>query len=295
LKRAAILVIVACALVACTGGASSDRGLGATMRVKGAQFVPGAMPSGDPGGPRVASLLLPNNTIRASFADDPLSGALDPSATAAAVGLDGDTGYWIVSAGAPSVATPDNPSFAALLAFAADLAAPRTYTLVVRAVDEQGTFGAPSTQTLTAASVAAPAGSVVVTLTWDTEADLDLHVVDPLGNEISHRQPSSLPQVRPGEDAGTTYGYLDFDSNAACVIDGRRQEDVIWPNDAPPGHYTVRVDTTSMCGQPIAHWTVRANVRGAAGTPAAGVSLDYDTQGPHDRGAGLRALDFDVP
>jgi hypothetical protein len=253
------------------------------------------MPAGASSGPRVASILLPTNTIRASLADDPLTGALEPSATAAAIGLDGDAGYWIVEAGAPSVATPYNPSFAALLAFASDLTAPREYTLVVRAVDDHGSFGAPSTQTLTATSIAQPTGTVVVTLTWDTEADLDLHVVDPLGNEISHGQPSSLPQVRPGEDAGTTYGLLDFDSNAGCVIDGRRQEDVVWPNDAPAGHYTVRVDTTSMCGQPIAHWTVRATVRGVAGTPAAGVSVDWDTQGPHDRGAGLRALDFDVP
>jgi hypothetical protein len=294
LRRAAVVFAALAVLAACEGGASSDRGLSATMRVKGAQFVPGAMPAGDPNGPRVASLLLPNNDIHPSFADDPLTGALDSSATAAAIGIDGDAGYWIIEAGAPSVATPNNPSFSALLAFASDLA-PHPYTLVVRAVDEKGTFGAPFLQTLTAKPIAAPTGAVVVTLGWDTEADLDLHVLDPLGNEIFHGRPSSAPQLPFGGDAGTSNGFLDFDSNAACVIDGRRQEDVIWPNDAPSGHYTVLVDTTSMCGAPIAHWTARATVHGVARTPAAGVSVDFDTQGPHDRGAGVRALDFDVP
>ena len=44
--------------------------------------------------------------------------------------------------------------------------------------------------------------------------------------------------------------YLDFDSNANCVIDGRRQENVIFPTGSPPpGVYTVRVDASSLCGQ----------------------------------------------
>jgi hypothetical protein len=57
----------------------------------------------------------------------------------------------------------------------------------------------------------------------------------------------------------------------------------------------VRVDTPSLCGQPIANFTVRAVLRGNAIGQASGVSLDPDTWGPHDRGAGKLVLTFDVP
>jgi hypothetical protein len=283
-------------LAAACDGATSDRGLGARMRIKGAQFVSGAMPSVAPTGPAVTHITLPTNDIFASFADDPISGALDPSATAAAIGLDGDSGYWIVTAGVPDVATPTNPSFAALASFAADLT-PGAYTLVVRAADTSGAYGPPSTVDLTAKSTPAATGSFVITLAWDTDSDLDLHVVDPLQNELFHGDPSSVPPPPfvPDPDAGASYGYLDFDSNANCVIDGRRAEDVIWPSPPPPGHYVVRVDTASLCGQPIAHWTITATLQGAVLGHAAGTSLDVDTRGPHDRGAGLTALELDVP
>jgi hypothetical protein len=284
------------ALLGACDGTTSDRGLDARMRIKGAQFVRGAMPAGSPSGPAVASVTLPNNDIRASFIDDPISGALDPAATAAAIGIDGDTGYWIVTAGVPQVATPDNPSFAALASFAADLA-PGAYTLVVRAADGNGGYGPPHTVALTAEGPIVVTGAFVITLAWDTEADLDLHVVDPLGNELRHGSPSSQPPPPfvPDPDAGASYGYLDFDSNASCVIDGRRVEDVLWPNPPPSGHYVVRVDTASMCGQPIAHWTVTATLEGTVVGRAAGTSLDVDSRGPHDRGAGLTALELDVP
>jgi hypothetical protein len=293
------VTVAAIAIVACTSGATSDPGAGARMRIAKAQFVRGAMPAGGAPGPEVAAIVLPNNQIHAGFVNDPIGGALGPTATSAAIGLDGDEGYWIVPAGAPSVASPDDPSFDGVASFAADLA-PGTYTLVVHGVDAQGAFGPARTQELTAKAgetVAPVGGAFVVTLTWDAEADLDLHVVDPLGNEISHRSPSSQPLFPSGDepDAGASYGYLDFDSNANCVIDGRRQEDVLWPNPPPPGHYVIRVDTTSLCSAPIAHWTVTATLNGAALGASAGTSTDVDTRGPHDRGAGVTALEIDVP
>jgi hypothetical protein len=169
--------------------------------------------------------------------------------------------------------------------------------LELRAVDALGRFGPPFRQTLTA--LAAPpartvTGALVVTLTWDSESDLDLHVVDPLGDEIFHGARSSqAPFLRSGADASN--GTLDQDSNADCSIDGLRQEDVTWADAPPAGHYLVRVDTLSLCGTPNAHWTARALLDGAAIGLATGTSLDSDTWGAHDRGAGLLALGFDVP
>ena len=167
----------------------------------------------------------------------------------------------------------------------------------MRAVDAQNHFGPPFRQTLTA--LAAPparavTGVLVVTLTWDTESDLDLHVVDPFGSEIFHGAPNSVNAFSPGS-AGQSNGTLDGDSNAGCRIDGWRQEDVTWAKAPPSGHYLVRVDTASLCGTPNAHWAVRVLLDGMVIGEATGLSLDSDTWGAHDRGAGLLAVGFDVP
>ena len=163
-------------------------------------------------------------------------------------------------------------------------------------MDAKGRFGAPMTQVLTAQARAPSdtvAGALMVTLTWDTESDLDLHVVDPLGDEIYHGQPSSVDPF--GGSDNQSVGLLDFDSNANCTIDGRREEDVTWKAAPPSGHYLVRVDATSLCGTPDAHYRTLAKLNGRSIGEAVGVMLDQDTWGAHDRGAGILALAFDVP
>jgi hypothetical protein len=294
-------IAMAClAIAACRVGAAADPGLSSLMRVQNAQFVAGAMPASSSAGPKVDSIAFPTSTIWPRYTDKPFSGAADPSATAVAVALSGDDGYWLLGAGVPDFSAPTLPTFHGLASFAATLA-PGPYTFQVRAIDAEGVFGPPATQTLTAVATgpsgAPPQGELVVTLTWDTESDLDLHVVDPLGDEIYHGAPSSMPPLSAGPAAadGGAYGYLDLDSNAECVIDGLRREDVIWPGPPPSGPYLVRVDTPSLCGQPIANFTVRAVLRGSVVGQASGVSLDSDAWGAHDRGAGRLVLAFDVP
>jgi uncharacterized protein YfaP (DUF2135 family) len=135
---------------------------------------------------------------------------------------------------------------------------------------------------------------LLVTLTWDNQADLDLHVLDPLGHEIFHGAPSSIDAFAPGA-SNESAGVLDLDSNADCANDQLRQEDVTWQQEPPAGRYTVRVDSASLCGSSIAHWSVRVSLHGAELVAAQGASLDSDTWGPHDRGAGVLVLGFDVP
>src|SRR5579862_4571605 len=97
------------------------------------------------------------------------------------------------------------------------------------------------------------------------------------------------PPFAPQPDGGS-YGYLDWDSNANCVIDGKREEDVAWPSAPPPGHYVVRVDAASLCDEASARWTVTAVLDGQTVARAAGIALDADTRGPHGDGAGVTAL-----
>ena len=99
-------------------------------------------------------------------------------------------------------------------------------------------------------------GDLQVTLSWDVDSDVDLHVVDPSGEEIYYRNRRS----RSG-------GELDLDSNAACDIDGIRNENITWPTGlAPRGVYTVRVNYWDSCGAAATNYTVRVNNSGDSRT-----------------------------
>jgi hypothetical protein len=283
------------AVAACSTAATDDPGNDAYLRIPGAQFHRGALPAGSATAPGVASIVVLNSILRPGEIDYPIAGALGAGATAAAIGLRGDVGYWTLVAGLPAVATPDDPSYSATATFSRGLV-PGTYALVVQAVDGSGVFGAPGVQALTVQSTSvAPSGAFVISLSWDTESDLDLHVVDASGVEIDHDQMSDKPPPFALQPDAGSYGYLDWDSNANCVIDGRREEDVTWPTAPPSGHYVVRVDAASLCAQPIARWTVRATLNGADVGEAQGISLDADTREAHGAGAGVTALEIDVP
>src|SRR4029077_14008863 len=117
-----LLPPLATTAVACASRVSDDPGTNATMRVPGARFVRGAMPLGSPSAPGVASIVLVNSIIVPDAVGYPISGALDPSATAAAIGLKGDVGYWVVVAGLPNVAMPADPSFATTVTFSSGIA-----------------------------------------------------------------------------------------------------------------------------------------------------------------------------
>lgn len=300
--RALLPLVAACALAgsgsaACGNSVQADTGTDAYMQVGGAQFVRGPMPQGSSAGPSVVQLALIGNDIWPGMQNDPIGGALGATATAAAIGLERDTGYWIVPAGVPDVNTPRDPSFGGSASFSEGIV-PGTYTLVVRGVDGAGNFGPPKTQILSevhSPTNPPPVGQLVVTLTWDTESNLDLHVVDPGGTDIYWGNQSDQPPFSFDQVDGGSYGYIDDDSNANCVIDGLRREDAIWPNAPPPGTYTVRVDAAALCGQAIANWTVKVMLHGKLVAQAGGVAVDASTRGNHGTNSGVTALQFTVP
>jgi hypothetical protein len=95
-------------------------------------------------------------------------------------------------------------------------------------------------------------GDVQITLRWESDADLDLHVVEPSGTEISYSEPG------PTE----TGGQLDVDSNVGCENDGS-VENVFWPEgDMPLGEYEVSVVGFSVDGCGGGDYTLTATVEG---------------------------------
>ena len=96
-------------------------------------------------------------------------------------------------------------------------------------------------------------GRIQVSVSWDTPSDVDLHVIDPTGEEIYY-----------GNSVGDTGGELDLDSNAGCGIDGVNNENITWGDDTDPasGTYTVLVHYWSPCGQGTTNYIVTVRVEG---------------------------------
>lgn len=126
-------------------------------------------------------------------------------------------------------------------------------------------------------------GDVQVSVAWDSPADVDLHVVEPSGAEIYWAAAAS---------AGG--GVLDLDSNAGCLSDGPRNENITYPGVTPPaGAYIVRVDNWDSCGATATNFVVTIRVAGHALQILQGQFTDPGDHG--DAGSGLTVGSFTFP
>ncbi|MBR4267654.1 MAG: hypothetical protein IKQ46_16580 [Bacteroidales bacterium] len=76
-------------------------------------------------------------------------------------------------------------------------------------------------------------GDLRINLQWYSKTDLDLHVIDPCGNEIYFSKRSG--------NCGGGRGTLDIDANALFGTTNRPQENIYW-NKPSPGTYTIKID-----------------------------------------------------
>jgi hypothetical protein len=308
--RIALLLAGLAAAAGCDG-ASPETGITANLRLSTGQFVPGPItPDTTAMGPTVF-VNLGVAKVAPGVQNLPLSGNVQ-AGSSVLIGLADDAGHWIVPAPIRDVTEENSFQFSTRMAFS-PLLPQGTQTLIVRGVAPDGTIG-PSQQFALTVTSPVPTGALVFSLSWDTQADLDLHVLvpnpepDPMTGgpgapiEIWSRNqvgvpPTSVPRSAAEMQAAVkAAGRLDFDSNSNCAIDGRRQENVIFPAPPPDGEYIVRVDTFSLCGQATAQWRVDVtDPNGAVVNPATWQSIDADTRGPHGLGAGRLALQFTLP
>jgi hypothetical protein len=276
----------------CGGGQTAEAGTEALLQMKHGTFFRGSLPT-DYGGPSVEAAFLGQTQFPARFQGKSFNGALSPNATAVAIALEGDVGYWSVPAGQPMAETPDLPSFDAALSFAATVPA-GPHVLELAAVDAENRFGAHKTVPLTLSPLPLPQGPLVFSLFWDTASDLDLHVVLPDGVEIDKDNVNSWRATGVTDDleAFRSGGLLDFDSNAQCRIDRRNNENVAWSVEPPAGNYVVRVETYSLCGEAAARWSVEARYQGDRIALSTGVSLPTDTRPSTSAASGVTAFEL---
>jgi hypothetical protein len=293
-------MLVLVALVGCDG-ASPDLGLASRLHVEGGQFRPGPFPADD-GGPATSSLVTRQSMIVIDRVGEGLRAILAPDGRAAAIGLVGSDDAWIVVAGPPDSDTPGQPVIRTTFALAPDFPA-GPFELRLAASDDTGRFGEAVTRAILALDEPPPEGELVVGLVWEGRADLDIHVVDPLGGEAWSDDPNTYVPPPPGTPADPLAyqkgGILDRDGNKDCRRDGRPREHVIWQMPPPAGEYIVRVDARAMCGAPLASWYAFAIRGGELLAEARGLATPEDAVLPPNElgrgGVGTLALKFTVP
>ncbi len=145
-------------------------------------------------------------------------------------------------------------------------------------VDKAGKQGKLAKQTVEALKVGT--GEVQVSISWDVDSDVDLHVEDPNGDEVYWAEESV--------DSG---GELDLDSNADCELDHKRNENITW-STAPAGTYIVRVDYYRSCDVAKSNYVVTVRVNGQPTKTYTGTLTGEGDQG--DLGSGDQVATFQV-
>ncbi|RZJ12535.1 MAG: hypothetical protein EOP39_03365 [Rubrivivax sp.] len=163
--------------------------------------------------------------------------------------------------------------------FMKDGSAPRQRTLTAQPIDSQGALGAALTRTASFQRVGS--GPLQVSLSFDGNDDLDLHVVTPAGTDVYY-----------GNRANTG-GSLDLDSNSGCSIDYLNNENVVWPVNSSPaaGTYSVRVALYQSCSKSPVNFTVKVSNCGTVTSYTGAFTAADQSAG----GAGSGRVVADIP
>jgi hypothetical protein len=279
LASCAIALTASGAGMAACDGQSLGTQIGEPMRVRNAQFVagdlPGAPPPADastpdldggvPSGPPVVTAISAINTVvyNGEGAKQITGRATANGASVALRFTDFGTGYWVLPLGNPDPLYPGELTWSATTDFDRSIPAGK-HPLRVVAIDPNGVAGEQQEQhfcfasrvpdNLNACDPTRNPPEAVFSLTWDADVDLDLHVVGPDGRDVNPKHPLVNP-VDGGTVPPRTDPAIDRDSLAACVPDGQRQEDLVFPA-RPTGTWDLYVNEFDACGKQAVNFTL---------------------------------------
>lgn len=250
----AVLLLSGCGGVGDNGGGNGGSALSEFISIAGATFTAGAPPAstGSAASPTVDKVDGPSDMINGgsgvftvNFSDP--NGALPREAdrlfSAATVSklivvVQGDAGYYSL----PVTGTASFGSYSFTVITYASLNSNLVIGFAV--VDSSGNVSAYVARDVRIHRTGV--GDIKISLSWDQPEDLDLHVIDPFGEEIYYDHPNSA-----------SGGHLDLDSNGACIIDDVDNENVYWAlGAAPAGTYKVRVKYEMHCSKPETNYLV---------------------------------------
>jgi hypothetical protein len=272
---AALLLLYSFA--ACSGTPSRS-GLAEPIRVREGVFHQGSLVGGDAPS-QVTAFEYANGIISWEQAGKSLVGRTTADAYAVAIRfLDLGTGSWVVPVGAIDPTANGERIWSLTADFGRDIP-PGPQRLQLVPIAENGVAGRetqfeicvlsdlPDNLATCDSSRSPPAA--VVSLVWDSEVDLDLVVQTPEGKIVDWRHPSTVlatgGRIDSGALKGPTVGILNRNSNADCVIDSIRREDLVWQGTPLPGTWKVYANLFSACGQPAVSFRAAVYRVGAAG------------------------------
>jgi hypothetical protein len=260
--------------MASCGGVTETSGLGEPIFIEsGASFVRGTLPGTAPStsatasipttGAQVLDIETPSTLLTEGQVGHTFSGHTSTSAYSIGVRIQGQgSGYWLLQAGGPDPTQNNDLTFQ----FNADIGYGLTtgnVNVLFVAFDSAGKAGeqqalsvciAPNIpDNLNACNPQIKPPAAIVSLTWDSNADLDIVMHTPSGAIVDSKHPTtatsdsgSVPaQFLPSADPTT--GYIDQDSNADCVEDNERREDIIWQSAPSSGTFLFYVSEFSAC------------------------------------------------
>jgi hypothetical protein len=235
------------------------------------------------------------------------------------VGIQGVTGYYQVAV--TDLQLTSN-GYTAIILFDNNL--PETeFTLVTEMLNDADNIIASRTAIVVSTVEQSSVGKIQISLSWDLLNDIDLHLVEPSGNEIYYGNEGNinydwekiyadhpddyydLTESQLAEyilDDETTTGVLDLDSNPGCSIDSVNNENIIYifPSDISTGEYIVRVDFFSDCvGTGTSNYIVTARYDNELITVSSGSNPSYGTfeAGTADYGGegdGVEVMRFNI-
>ncbi|MDX2020802.1 MAG: hypothetical protein SF187_11220 [Deltaproteobacteria bacterium] len=192
-----------------------------------------------------------------------LAGRASPDAVAVALTLANQgTGYWLLPVAGPDPTSNNELTWKVLLDVT-DVAIAGPGKIRVVAIGADGSAGTqtdasfcvgsavPDNLNSCNPSVAPPAA--VISLNWDTAADLDLVVITPTGQVVSPKSPNTAGKGASAEQIAAG-GVLDLDAQAGCRFFGRRRENLVFQKPPQPGLYNFYVNVFDGCRASQAHY-----------------------------------------
>lgn len=292
-QRRASLLALAAALAAC-GGDNNPTGSGNTVAayITQARSADGSVtatyhsgsPPGGSGATAVDAHIVGSVIVGGSSQLD-VSSATGFSTVIIAV--DGVPGYYeldgltaATSHQEPAVSAQGGTTSATIVVTIAQTPPSNTFTIRTAAGADAGSVGSYASTGVSLVTVGT--GDVQVSISWDAASDVDLHVVEPSGEEIYY-----------GHAQSATGGKLDLDSNAGCVIDNKDNENITWPTgQAPHGTYSVRVDYFDACGIAQTKWVVTVQKKGSDAKTFSGTFTDGGDRGAAGAGREITSFTF---
>lgn len=260
-------------LVLACNGVVSPAGIGEPLFVRGATFVPGALPGHAPratgeaagAGALVTDVITGSSLIAQGRAGHDFTGHTSKDAYSIGVRFESlGSGYWLFPVAGPDPSQEGQLSWS----FAADFGyglPSGSQVMHFVAFDEQGHAGDQQAFTvcvdrefpdnLNACDARLKPPARIVALSWNTNADLDVVMRTPDGKVVDAKHPTTAASRSGGipstslPSASPTTGFIDRDGNQNCVVDSRHRENIVWQEaPADSGLFNVYISLFSACG-----------------------------------------------